>query len=100
MSSRYDGKPFLRLLECYVLWSIGELSEKEKTALEKMTLKMQGIYNRSGEWYEVVAAEMAFSDNMHNLIAQVWQKNKANAKQSRIYLSPEHFFQIFVDKKF
>jgi hypothetical protein len=35
MTSRYEGKPLLRLLECYVLDTIGELSPSDRRNLEQ-----------------------------------------------------------------
>jgi hypothetical protein len=48
--SRYAGKPFLRLLECYVLDAIGELSDEQQATLlapvPRSTLKI----SRSTLW--------------------------------------------------
>ena len=37
---RYAGKPFLRLLECYVLAAIGELSDEQQATLRAMEPKL------------------------------------------------------------
>jgi hypothetical protein len=100
MSSRYEGKPFLRLLECYVLLSIGELGEREQTTLEKLTPKLQEVYNKGGEWHEIVSNVMKLPDNMKNMILQLWSKNKLVEEEVGMYLSPEHFAQMFVDENF
>ena len=34
-NTRYQGKPLLRLLECYVLLAIGRLGEKEAAAYKR-----------------------------------------------------------------
>lgn len=47
MSSRYDGK-FLRLLELYVLWVIGQLPGEEARRLEGMTPKLADVYGQMG----------------------------------------------------
>lgn len=33
---RYDGQPLLRLLDVYVLWAIGELSQESEDGLKRM----------------------------------------------------------------
>jgi hypothetical protein len=40
MSDRYEGKPFLRLLECYVLWSVDELPASQAELLKEMTPRL------------------------------------------------------------
>ncbi len=40
MSDRYEGKPFLRLLECYVLWSVDALSASQAKMLNEVTPKL------------------------------------------------------------
>ncbi|MGO9530931.1 MAG: hypothetical protein ACLP2X_17420 [Syntrophobacteraceae bacterium] len=63
-NTRYQGKPLLRLLECYVLWAIGRLSEKEVGTLMKMTPKLQSVYGLQGEWHEVIAGALQLPDDM------------------------------------
>jgi hypothetical protein len=42
MQQRYAGRPFLRLLECYVLWAAGVLPAADEQRLEAMTPKLRG----------------------------------------------------------
>jgi len=53
--TRYAGKPFLRLIECYILGRIGELDGKQGAVLEGMTPKLRATYNRAGTWQNIVA---------------------------------------------
>ena len=57
---RYEGRPFLRLLEFYVLWAIGELSGKQALFLEEITPKLRSTYHREGDWQSIIVAEMEF----------------------------------------
>ena len=41
--TRYAGKPFLRVLECYVLWAIGELTSEHEKLLVTMTPKLREV---------------------------------------------------------
>ena len=36
MNDRYEGKPFLRLLECYVLWSVDQLRPGQALATTRI----------------------------------------------------------------
>lgn len=98
MASRYEGKPFLRLLECYVLWSLGELTSKDKDTLEQMMPKLQEIYKQSGSWQEIVVAVMELPDNLPELIRGLWTKNTSIATVHGMYLDAELFAQMFVDE--
>ncbi len=59
---RYAGKPFLRLLECYVLFAIGQLDEHQQETLQHMEPKLADVYNLSGTWLDIVSSQMAFPD--------------------------------------
>ena len=98
MSSRYDGKPLLRLLELYALWAIKELGAQEAAILEQMTPKLQQTHRRQGVWHEIIAAEMDFPENMVHQIVGLWEKNRALAGKGRENLEPEHFAQMFADQ--
>jgi hypothetical protein len=95
---RYQGKPFLRLLECYVLWTIGELSKTESKTLHEMTPKLRSIYDVQGDWQDIVAAVVELPLNMPDLIRGVWARNVEIAQKSGAILSPQEFAEMFVDK--
>jgi hypothetical protein len=96
--SRYDGKPLLKLLESYVLWSIGELSEAEQKSLAAMTPKLQSIYGTVGSWQEIVASMMRMPADMPASIQRMWARNTEIARKSRFTLTPQKFAQMFVDE--
>jgi hypothetical protein len=95
---RYDGKPLLRLLELYVLWAIGELSEVDEGRLVAMTPKLQSIYGVSGAWHDVLAAAVHMPKDMPASIQQIWAKNTAIANKKNANLSPQVFAEMFVDE--
>jgi hypothetical protein len=95
---RYQGKPLLRLLECYVLWMIDALPEKEATALKEMTPKLQSIYRMQGDWQRIVASVMQVPSNMPTLIREMWMKNTKIAQRSDTTLTPQQFAEMFVDQ--
>jgi hypothetical protein len=100
MNLRYQGKPLLRLLECYVLHTIGELPDETKAKLENMSFKLSEVYGHSGNWNEIIEKTMSFSEETKEQIIQIWNKNVAIAKDADEYLEPEHFCQLFVDQNF
>lgn len=54
---RYDGKPLLRLVDCYVLDAIGELDPGQRKTLDAMEPKLQALYGQRGSWQEIVRAQ-------------------------------------------
>ncbi|MEM6867289.1 MAG: hypothetical protein AAF528_02795 [Cyanobacteria bacterium P01_C01_bin.121] len=97
---RYEGKPLLRLLECYVLFSIGELPDSNRKKLNEMTPKLSAVYKHSGTWTEILEKQMNFPEQMQTEIDKVWKKNTLLAEKEGKILDPEHFAQSFVDRNF
>ena len=100
MQQRYAGKPFLRLLECYVLWAAGELPAADEQRLEAMTPKLRGVYKRQGSWQEIVAGEMELPADLPQHIQALWARNKQRAENSGVELPAEDFARMFVDQNF
>lgn len=101
MSDRYAGKPFLKLLDCYVLDSIGHLDAESDAALTAMEPKLRETFGATGAWRAIVADRMQFPDGMQGAILDVWEKGKgkfaaANGRDP----DPGEFTQIFVDTNF
>jgi hypothetical protein len=95
---RYQGKPLLRLLECYVLLAIGQLGQKEVGALQAMTPKLQSIYHVTGDWQDEIAAAAHLPQDMPEMIRAFWDKNVQAAKASAITLDPQRFAKMSVDQ--
>ncbi|MEN3951234.1 hypothetical protein [Iodidimonas sp. SYSU 1G8] len=97
---RYDGKPLLRLLELYVLRAIGELSQSEQQALERMAPKLQSIYGGNGEWHEAIAASVHMPPDMPIAIRDMWVRNLEIARANGATLAPQTFAEMVVDDNF
>ena len=97
---RYAGKPFLRLLECYVLAAIGELSEEQQATLRAMEPKLHEVYGTSGSWQAVIEAQMAFPANVADKIRDIWRTNAEKFASAGIPINAEDFAQNFVDTNF
>lgn len=97
-NKRYDGKPFLKLLDSYVLWAIDELPKENAQALTEMTPKLRAIYGNGGDWQQIVCAVMKLPSNMPVLIREVWVKNTEIARKNGATLIPIEFAEMFVDR--
>lgn len=100
MHSRYEGKPLLRLLECYVLDAIGQLPDRAREKLEAMSPKLEEIYGYSGIWEEVIEKVMHFPEGTKDRINERWERNTLIAKNAGEKLEPEYFARLFVDENF
>lgn len=101
MSERYEGKPFLRLLDSYVLDAIGHLDPAADAALVAMEPKFHEVCATSGDWRTVVAQQMQFPAGMAGAIRELWDKGHdkfvaANGHDP----DPAEFTRVFVDSNF
>ena len=100
VKERYLGKPFLRLLECYVLRAIGKLTAEEESTLENTSPKLREVYKADGSWFEIVASVMELPESLPSQINAIWEKNCELAKANGEELVPQDFAEMFVDKNF
>jgi len=98
MKSRYDGKPLLRLLECYVLNAIDQLSLADQSKLEQMTPKLQAVYTLDGDWRMIVTQVMHFPPRLDDNIKSRWAHNRGLAAQHGEELLAEDFARMIVDE--
>ncbi|WP_256753492.1 hypothetical protein [Mesorhizobium sp. Mes31] len=97
---RYDGQPLLRLLDVYVLWAIGELSQESEEGLKRMAPKLQSLFGGDGQWHDAVAQSMHMPDGMPEAIRDMWAKNLKIARDNNMTLTPQQFAEMFVDNNF
>lgn len=101
MSDRYADKPFLRLLDSYVLAAIGALDQANRDWLTQAEPFFRETYGEEGSWREIVARRMQFPEGMEAAIADVWQKGRIRFRQqSGEEPDPVQFAQMFVDRNF
>ncbi len=93
---RYEGKPFLKLVDAFVLDSIGELDSTQDQLLHELTPKFQETFKTDGDWREIVIAQLRFPPDIGNSILELWTKNREIAKQHGKELSPLEFVEMFV----
>jgi hypothetical protein len=99
-TTRYDGKPLLRLLELYVLWASDTLSDELEARVFAMAPKLWETFGGDGSWQSAIATAMQFPANMPQLIAANWTKNRALAEAEGVDLLPQKFAESFVDTNF
>lgn len=98
--NRYEGKPFLRLLECYVLSAINQLTDEQRTALSALEPKLQELYGEQGSWSDIVASQMDFPESLVEKIKEVWRLNSEKFSQAGAQINAEDFARHFVDTNF
>lgn len=99
-TDRYAGKPFLRLLDSYVLAAIGELPDEQQESLQAMEPKLQSVYGTEGNWQQIVADQMGFPQDLPETIRAIWDNGVAKMRASGIEAEPFEFVRQFVDTNF
>lgn len=97
-SSRYDGKPLLKLLEFYVLKVIGQLPQVDENKLNALAPKLQAIYGGGEAWYDAIAAAVHLPPEIPEVIREIWAKNQEIAHANGNELRPQQFAEKFVDE--
>lgn len=101
MSDRYEGKPFLKLLDCYVLSAIGHLDKPTEKWLDEAEPYFRDTFGAEGSWREIVEQRMQFPKNMEAAIAETWQTGGIKYRQGKgEEPHPVNFTHIFVDTNF
>lgn len=97
---RYIHKPFLRLLECYVLNSIEQLDDNQRAILAQMEPKLASVYKMNGSWLDIVRFQMNFPESLPKQIKDIWSKYLDEAKKQGAHVDPNEFAKSFVDQNF
>lgn len=101
MSDRYAGKPFLELLDAYVLDAIGQLDAARDAELTANEARYRAMFGGTGDWRAQVVQRMQFPDGMAGAIRELWEKGSAKFAAAQGYQpDPREFAQTFVDKNF
>lgn len=101
MNDRYEGKPFLRLLDSYVLDAIGELDEANENWLVEAEPHFRHTFGEEGSWRDIVEKRMQFPDGMKAAIIEVWDKGRISYLWEKgEKADPVGFAHSFVDSNF
>lgn len=97
---RYDGKPLVRLMECYVLNAIEQLNDSDLANLKKLEPKLREVYSVDGDWENIVETVMRIHSDIKLKIKNIWEKNSNIAEKNNDVLEPQRFAEMFVDANF
>lgn len=100
INPRHVGKPLLRLVELYVLWAIGELSQKEEDTLNAMAPKLQRLYGGGGQWHEAIERAVLMAADTSQQIQGMWTRNLEIARANGLKLTPQEFAEMIADSNF
>ena len=101
MSARYAGKPFLKLLDCYVLDAIGYLDLDLQAELKAIEPQLHILFGGTGGWRETVEARMNFPEGIAGAIRELWEKGRPKFVAAEGHEpDPHEFVRAFVDKNF
>jgi hypothetical protein len=100
MIDRYEGRPLVRLLECYFLWCIGELPARDERALEAYAPKLSEILRHQGAWYEIIEAAVQLPTDIRARIASAWNDHLNNTTPDMPGRTPAEAAREFVEQNF
>ena len=97
---RYQSRPFLRLLDSYILDAIGQLGDEPRKGLETMQPRFAKIFGIDQPWQEIVRAQMELPDSLPEQIRMIWAGYLLHAQQQGQPVSPNEFVEQFVNENF
>ena len=101
MTDRYAGKPFLRLLDSYVLDAIGHLDAANQQWLVSAEPRFRHEFGGTGGWREIVRQRMQFPPGMDAAIMETWEKGRLRYREGTgEEADPVAFANTFVDTNF
>jgi len=101
VSDRYEGKPFLRLLDSYVLAAIGHLDDANANWLTEAEPHFRATFGAKGSWRDIVMSRMQFPEGMEASIREIWQQGRVKfLAMDGTEPDPVAFTHQFVDTKF
>ena len=101
MSDRYTGKPFLELVDAYVLDAIGHLHPDDDAGLTAREPAFREMFGIDGSWREIVVTRMGFPDGMAGALRELWLKGRNSyVTKYRSEPVPREFAQGFIDTNF
>lgn len=101
MNARYIGKPFLELLDAYVLDAIGHLDSARDADLTAREAGFRQMFGGTGGWREQVVQRMQFPEGMTGALRELWEKGAVKFVAAQGYQpEPAEFVRSFVDKNF
>lgn len=95
---RYEGSPFLRLLELSILRSIGRIDHADAKNMSELTPKLQLLYNHGGEWDEIVFSVLSLPLDFPTQLENEWRDIESKASQKDRPVTPQAFAESVADR--
>lgn len=99
-NGKNDKGSFRLLLEFYVMWSIGALSDEENKKLEYIAPRLRSVFSTDGTWHEIIEKRMEFPPDMPDQLRDLWRVNLEIARRHDDLLTPQRFAEMVVDENF
>ena len=99
-ADRYEGRPMLRLLDCYILDVIGQLPPQQQATLEKLEPTLAETFGTSGRWQEIVEEQMGLLPSVTLGIETLWVSYQADEERLGRQAKAGEFVREFVDQNF
>ncbi|WP_294332213.1 hypothetical protein [uncultured Sphingomonas sp.] len=101
MTDRYTDKPFLKLLDAYVLDAIGHLDDKSDAQLTAAEPALREAFGGDSDWRSIVVERMQFPEGIAGAIREVWEKGAVRFREEQGHEpDPAEFTRIFNDTNF
>ncbi|MHA6722300.1 hypothetical protein [Sphingomonas sp. RS2018] len=101
MSERYAAKPFLELVDAWMLDAIGALPADRAAALTAREGEFATLFGERGGWRDMVVTRMNFPAGMAGAVREVWDKGRVRFVEANGH-DPDsgEFVRTFVDTNF
>ncbi|MCG2593859.1 hypothetical protein LZ009_13830 [Ramlibacter sp. XY19] len=97
---RYEGRPLLRLLDCYILDTIGELPPAQRETLEKIEPQLQEAFGSTGGWRSIVEEQMGLLPSVALGMETLWAAFQQDEERLGNQAKSSDFVRAFVDQNF
>ena len=97
---RYQDRPLLRLLDCYILDTIGELPQAQRETLQKIEPKLQEAFGSAGDWRAIVEEQMGLLPSVALGMEALWAGYQQDEERLGKKARPADFVREFVDQNF
>jgi hypothetical protein len=97
---RYEGRPFLRLVDSYILDAIGQLTDDQRDSLRRMEPKLQATFNLAGTWQQIVEAQLDILPSVPERIREFWAGYLEHERKLGHSVHPNEFAALFVLQNF
>ena len=97
---RYDGRPLLRLLDCYILDTIGELPQAQQETLQRIEPNLQQAFGSTAGWRGIVEEQMGLLPSVALGMETLWANFQQDEQRLGNHAKPSDFVRAFVDQNF